>query len=95
MFRTHVNGQNLLTAELKYLFLLRNKAVSLDLSAAGFVPQAGEKSLWGEKQAQREKNNASGVCCVSAQPQIGVAPHLPPPPMEGVGWHTNLSIFSV
>lgn len=47
VFRTHVNRQNLLTAELKYLFLLRNKALLLNLSTAGFVPQTGEKSLRG------------------------------------------------
>lgn len=50
VFRTHVNGQNLLTAELKYLFLLRNKALLLNLSTAGFVPQTGEKSLWGRNR---------------------------------------------
>lgn len=62
VFRTHVNGQNLLTAELKYLFLLRNKALLLDLSATGFVPQAGEKSLQGGRN--RHTGRMPWVCVV-------------------------------
>lgn len=93
MFRTHVNGQNLLTAELKYLFLLCNKALLLGLSAAGFVPQAGESSLWGEKQAHRE--NASGVCCVCTGTDLCGDSLAAALPMEGAGWHTNLSKFLV
>lgn len=63
VFRTHVNGKNLLTAELKYLFLLRNKALLLILSTAGFVPQTGEKSLRG-RNGQAGKMPLVGVVCL-------------------------------
>jgi len=66
VFCTHVNGQNLLTAELKYLFLLRNKALLLTLSTGGFVPQAGEKSLRG-RNGQAGKMPLERVVCLHSR----------------------------
>ena len=62
VFRTHVNGQNLLIAELKYLFLLHNKALLLNLSATGFVPQMNEKSLWKENRQTAKMPLVHVVC---------------------------------
>lgn len=77
VFRTHVNGQNLLTAELKYLFLLHNKALSPNLSTTGFVPQANEKSLWKENR-QTEKMPLVCVYTTSMHTYVrrsGTSPH--------------------
>lgn len=79
VFRTHVNGQNLLTAELKYLFLLRNKALLLDLSAAGFVPQAGEKGLQGGETGTQGECLGCVLCVCTVTDCVGTAwQHLSP-----------------
>lgn len=78
VFRTHVNGQNLLTAELKYLFLLHNKALSPNLSTTGFVPQTNEKSLWKENRQTEKMPLVCVVCLHNKHAHVqrsGTSPH--------------------
>lgn len=65
VFRTHVNGQNLLIAELKYLFLLHNKALFAESFSHRLCSSDEWKELMEGKQADSE--NASGARCVFAQ----------------------------
>lgn len=82
-FRTHVNGQNLLRAELKYLFLLHNKALLLNLSTAGFVPQWAEKSLVGRNRRAGKMPLVRGGVCLHSREFAGE--HLSIPIARGGG----------